>query len=89
VNGQEYTSGRIDALTAGGADYPDHYLARYPTGTNVHVHVNPKNPSDAVLEATWPIGTTMKAIVSLLIAVLLFSLANVERQRYAKRWATV
>ena len=75
VDGRQYTSGRIDAVTTGGADYPHEYMARYPRGADVRVHYDPTEPTEAVLETSWPIGTTIKAIIALTIAILLLRAA--------------
>jgi len=71
VSGRQYLSGRIDAVTTGGADYPHHYMARYPRGAEVRVHSDPADPIMAVLETSWPIGTTLEAFLALAIAILL------------------
>jgi hypothetical protein len=71
VDGREYTSGRVDVLTDGGADRQHERLRRYPVGAAVQVHVSPSDPMEAALEVGWPVGVTIKAIVAALIAIVL------------------
>jgi len=71
VDDRRYSGRRVDVFMPIGKSYPHQLQTQYPSGKAVEVHVNPKDATDAVLEAPWPLGSLMQAIVGLLIGVLL------------------
>jgi hypothetical protein len=78
AGGVRYTGSRFDALTRAGANYPHRAQARYPRGAAVDIHVDPNDPAQAVLEAPWPIGVALVALVALPLGVLLLRWASRE-----------
>lgn len=71
ASGVRYTGSRFDALTPAGADHPHSAQARYPRGAAVTIHVDPTDPTRAVLEAPWPIATALSALIEIVLGALL------------------
>ena len=72
VNGHDYHSTRLSfgAKTAGSQQLAEAAAARYPEGSQVMVHYDPKNPSNAVLDARIAQG-----VMWIVVAIAFFGLA--------------
>ncbi len=71
VDDHRYVGSRIDIFSMTGKNYPRQYQARYPKGKAVEVRVDPTDPTHAVLETSWPIGSLLQAIGGVVLGVLL------------------
>jgi len=72
VNGRDYHSTQLSfgAKAAGSQAFAEAQAARYPEGSQVMVHYDPKNPSNAVLDAKIAYGVTF-----IVVALVFFALA--------------
>lgn len=76
VAGNRLTSSRLDATGSRGIGSAHQLLARYPLGAAVVVHVNREDPTDAVLEAPWPVASLLSCLVGLTAAFFLSRAAH-------------
>jgi hypothetical protein len=56
VDGHQYTGSRWNALPPSSNQATHAMLRKYAPGTGVTVHYDPRDPSAAVLDTSWPIG---------------------------------
>ncbi len=91
IDGKEYKGNRIsiyESFSYSGSSAnaankaAEKFLSRYPVGSMVTVHYNPKNPSDAILETGFDfIGICMTAIGLILMIVAGFIVKAVRMKK--------
>jgi hypothetical protein len=74
VNGREYHSTQLSfgGKTAGSQVLAEEKAARYPEGSQVMVHYDPKNPSNAVLDVTIAQGVLFIVVAAVFFALAVF-----------------
>ena len=75
VAGTAYTGRQLDLLPPSRRNARAD-LRRYPAGTPVSVRYDPDRPTDAVLEAPWPLRAAVTAVVGLAILSVAWRLAR-------------
>lgn len=76
VGGSRITGSRLDPTNSRGIGNAHQLLARYPLGAEVVVHVSREDPTDAVLEAPWPVASLLSCLVGLTAAFFLSRAAH-------------
>ncbi|HTD59314.1 MAG TPA: DUF3592 domain-containing protein [Gemmatimonadaceae bacterium] len=69
VGGRPYTGTRWSALSPSGNQATHAMLRKYAPGTGVTVHYDPRDPSAAVLDTSWPIGRWLQLGCALALMV--------------------
>ncbi len=78
VGGQVFQSNRLFAGSEVGYGFQRHaetLVAPYPVGAIVPVHVNPANPTEAVLNPTAPASKILLWVMLFVIGILVFTVA--------------
>jgi hypothetical protein len=81
VDGKEYVGKKINIYKSftysnlnpdAATETADKFLEKYPIGSKVTVHYNPKNPEDAIIDAGFDlvgIGVTVAGLILMIVAV--------------------